>query len=121
MTWLLSAHLGEQSTGVEILETPTPPAVPTFQRLPVIYSLSHLLWGWIGGAGCHLAPGRGAGPRVPWAFRLGPGAGVGAHLLRQSEALSDRKTSALHWKVARPSGSGSQLCKLGVTSSTHTA
>lgn len=63
----------------------------------------------------------GAGPWVPGAFWPGPGAGVGAHLLRQSEALSDRKTSALHWKVARRSGSGSQLCRLGVTSSTHTA
>ena len=38
-----SAHLGEQSTGVEILETPTPPTVPTSQRLQVTYSLSHLL------------------------------------------------------------------------------
>lgn len=39
---------------------------------------------------------------------------------RQSVARRDRKTSALHWKVTRPSGSRSQLCRLGVTSSRHT-
>ena len=40
---------------------------------------------------------------------------------RQSAARSDRKTSALHWKVARPSGSRSQLCRFGATSLTQTA
>lgn len=65
VTWLLSAGLGEQSMGVETEKTPTPPTVPTFQRLQVIYSLSHLLWGWMGGAGCHLAPGRGRAHGCP--------------------------------------------------------
>lgn len=40
--------------------------------------------------------------------------------LRQSAARSDKKTSALHWRVARPSGSRWQLCRLGVMSLTQT-
>ena len=51
--------------------------------------------------------------------RSGPG--VGAQAPRQSAARSDRNTSAWHGKVARPSGSRSQLRSFGDTSLTHAA
>lgn len=59
-------------------------------------------------------PGIPAGRQAMSRCQLAP------HALRQSSARSDRKTSALHWKVARPSCNGWQLCRLGVTSLTQT-
>ena len=121
VTWLLSARLGEQSMGVEIQETPHSTHCAHLPETASHLFIKPFTMGMDGRCWVPSSSRAGAGPRVPGAFRSGPGAGVGAHLLRQSEALSDRKTSALHWKVARPSGSGSQLCRLGMISSTHTA
>lgn len=97
---------------------PRPPsAVPTPLRGRWHFSFIHLAIycrdgggrSWARVLGCGDPRGRRATPSVRR-----------PQTLRQPAALSDRETSALHWKVARPSGRRSQLCRCGVTCLMHT-
>lgn len=104
----VAAEWGLQTVGPAPPTRPPPPLGVQLRFSLLVYSGSRRARGCREALGCLRCRRAGSGR-------------VEAQALRQAAARSDRKTSAWHWTVARPSGNRAQLRSFGDTSLTHAA